>query len=283
MSQDFILTLSCPDQTGLVYRVSECLFQHGCTIVDAQQFADVATQRFFMRVQFKQLHDDPLMPLEEQFSHIAPAGAMAWQITPAKRVSRLLVLVSRQGHCLSDLLYRAYSHQLPVNIVAVVANHPDLRSLVEAYRVPFYHLPISAATRDANEERLLQIIDALQIDLVVLARYMQIWSPALCAAMAGRAINIHHSFLPSFKGAKPYHQAFERGVKLIGATAHYVTSDLDEGPIIDQDVIRVNHTMSPQLLARTGSDIESVVLARAVRSHVERRIFLNGHRTVIFH
>ena len=282
MSREYILTLSCPDQTGLVYRVSEFLFQLGCNIEDAQQFMDSATQRFFMRVQFKLTDDAAYAQMTDQFALLARAHAMDWQLTALGRASRLLVLVSRQGHCLSDLLYRAYSQQLPVEIAAVVSNHSDLRPLAEAYRVPFYHLPINAATRSANEEHLLQIIQDAQIDLVVLARYMQIWSPSLCTALAGRAINIHHSFLPSFKGAKPYYQAFQRGVKLIGATAHYVTSDLDEGPIIDQDVIRVDHTMSPAILARMGSDIESVVLARAVRSHVERRIFLHDHRTVVF-
>ena len=282
MSREYILTFSCPDQTGLVYRVSEFLFQLGCNIEDAQQFMDAATQRFFMRVQCKLTDDAAYAQMAEQFAPIAHAHAMDWQLTVLGRASRLLVLVSRQGHCLSDLLYRAYSQQLPVEIAAVVSNHADLRPLAEAYRVPFHHLPINPATRSAHEERLLQIIQDAQIDLVVLARYMQIWSPSLCTALAGRAINIHHSFLPSFNGAKPYHQAFQRGVKLIGATAHYVTSDLDEGPIIDQDVIRVDHTMSPAILARIGSDIESVVLARAVRSHVERRIFLHGHRTVVF-
>ena len=282
MSREYILTLSCPDQTGLVYRVSEFLFQLGCNIEDAQQFMDSATQRFFMRVQFKLTDDAAYAQMTDQFALLARAHAMDWQLTALGRASRLLVLVSRQGHCLSDLLYRAYSQQLPVEIAAVVSNHSDLRPLAEAYRVPFYHLPINAATRSANEEHLLQIIQDAQIDLVVLARYMQIWSPSLCTALAGRAINIHHSFLPSFKGAKPYYQAFQRGVKLIGATAQYVTSDLDEGPIIDQDVIRVDHTMSPAILARMGSDIESVVLARAVRSHVERRIFLHDHRTVVF-
>ena len=282
MFREYILTLSCPDQTGLVYRVSEFLFQLGCNIEDAQQFMDSATQRFFMRVQFKLTDDAAYAQMADQFARIARAHAMDWQLTELGRASRLLVLVSRQGHCLSDLLYRAYSQQLPVEIAAVVSNHADLRPLAEAYRVPFHHLPINAATRSASEERLLQIVQDAQIDLVVLARYMQIWSPSLCTTLAGRAINIHHSFLPSFKGAKPYYQAFQRGVKLIGATAHYVTSDLDEGPIIDQDVIRVDHTMSPAILARMGSDIESVVLARAVRSHVERRIFLHGHRTVVF-
>ena len=192
------------------------------------------------------------------------------------------MLVSKQGHCLNDLLFRWRSGQLAVDIAGVASNHADFAELAASYRVPFHHLPVSAANRDAQEQQILELVQQQSVDLVVLARYMQILSPALCSALAGRAINIHHSFLPSFKGAKPYHQAHLRGVKLIGATAHYVTTDLDEGPIIEQDVARVDHSMSPRELVRIGSDIESQVLARAVRRHVEHRILLNGHRTVVF-
>ncbi len=207
---------------------------------------------------------------------------MGWKIPAARRRARLLVLVSRQGHCLNDLLFRAHSRQLPVDIAGIVSNHEDFTALAESYGVPFHYLPVTAASKRAQEQRILDLVDRESVDLVVLARYMQILSPELCDALAGRAINIHHSFLPSFKGAKPYHQAHQRGVKIIGATAHYVTRDLDEGPIIEQDVARVDHAMTPRELVRVGSDTESQVLARAVRRHVEHRILLNGHRTVVF-
>lgn len=220
--------------------------------------------------------------LERRFAQLAEEFQMDWQLHGARRRARLLVLVSKQGHCLNDLLFRMHSRQLPVDIAAVVSNHADFAPLAASYGIAFHHLPVSADTRAAQEAQLLALIEALQIDLVVLARYMQILSPALCRALAGRAINIHHSFLPSFKGAQPYHQAHARGVKIIGATAHYVTEDLDEGPIIEQDVARVDHAMTPRDLVRLGSDTESLVLARAVRRHVEHRIVLNGHRTVVF-
>ncbi len=207
---------------------------------------------------------------------------MDWQLHDARRRARLLVLVSKQGHCLNDLLFRAHSRQLKVDIAAVASNHADFAALAGSYGVPFHHLPVSVDNRAQQERQILDLVARENIDLVVLARYMQILSPQLCAALAGRAINIHHSFLPSFKGAQPYHQAHARGVKIIGATAHYVTCDLDEGPIIEQDVARVAHAMTPRDLVRLGSDTESLVLARAVRRHVEHRILLNGHRTVVF-
>jgi formyltetrahydrofolate deformylase len=213
---------------------------------------------------------------------LAESFGMAWQIHDARRRARLLVLVSRQGHCLNDLLFRAHSRQLPVDIAGIVSNHEDFTALAASYRVPFHYLPVTEASKRTQEQRILDLVVSESIDLVVLARYMQILSPELCDALAGRAINIHHSFLPSFKGARPYHQAHRRGVKIIGATAHYVTRDLDEGPIIEQDVARVDHAMTPRELVRVGSDTESQVLARAVRRHVEHRILLNGHRTVVF-
>src|SRR5690606_6268162 len=200
----------------------------------------------------------------------------------ATRKARLLILVSRQGHCLNDLLFRTHSGQLPVDIVAVASNHNDFAGMAGAYGIPFHHLPVTPETKADQERQLLELVERERIDLVVLARYMQILSTDLCRALEGRAINIHHSFLPSFKGARPYHQAHARGVKIIGATAHYVTSDLDEGPIIEQDIQRVTHSMDAQQLARVGSDVESLVLSRAVRSHVEHRILLNGNRTVVF-
>ena len=282
MPRDYILTLSCPDRTGIVHRVAGLLFEHGCNILDAQQFGDAETGRFFLRVHFDVPAASAIDTVRDAFAPLAEAHAMQWDMHDVRRRARLLVLVSRQGHCLNDLLFRTHSRQLRADIVAVASNHTDYAQLAGSYDVPFHHLPVDAATRDAQEARILELVQRERIDLVVLARYMQILSPALCAALAGRAINIHHSFLPSFKGAQPYHQAHARGVKIIGATAHYVTPDLDEGPIIDQDVAHVDHAMTPAALIRIGSDVESRVLARAVRLHVEHRILLNGHRTVVF-
>ncbi len=282
MPHDCILTLSCPDRTGIVYRVSGSLFEAGCNIDDAQQFGDADSGRFFLRVHFHAPDDAALARVREGFAALAGDYAMDWQLHDAQRKARLLVLVSRQGHCLNDLLFRTHTGQLPATIAAVVSNHRDHEALADSYGVPFHHLPVSADSKREQERAILDLAAAERIDLVVLARYMQILSADMCEALAGRAINIHHSFLPSFKGARPYHQAHARGVKIIGATAHYVTGDLDEGPIIEQDVARVDHAMTPDDLARLGSDTESLVLARAVRRHVEYRILLNGHRTVVF-
>jgi formyltetrahydrofolate deformylase len=282
MRPDCILTLSCPDRTGIVYRVTGLLYELGCNIQDAQQFGDEETQRFFLRVHFDLPAAAETEDLKEKFSVLAESFGMAWQIHDARRRARLLVLVSQQGHCLNDLLFRAHSRQLPVDIAGIVSDHEDFTALAASYRVPFHYLPVTEASKRTQEQRILDLVVSESIDLVVLARYMQILSPELCDALAGRAINIHHSFLPSFKGARPYHQAHRRGVKIIGATAHYVTRDLDEGPIIEQDVARVDHAMTPRELVRVGSDTESQVLARAVRRHVEHRILLNGHRTVVF-
>lgn len=282
MRPDYILTLSCPDRTGIVYRVTGLLYELGCNIQDAQQFGDEETRRFFLRVHFDLPEATDAELLRENFRSLAESFGMVWQIHDARRRARLLVLVSRQGHCLNDLLFRAHSRQLAVDIAGIVSNHEDFAALAASYGIPFHYLPVTAATKTAQEQRIAGLVEDEDIDLVVLARYMQILSPELCDALAGRAINIHHSFLPSFKGAKPYHQAHQRGVKIIGATAHYVTRDLDEGPIIEQDVARVDHAMTPKELVRVGSDTESQVLARAVRRHVEHRILLNGHRTVVF-
>ncbi len=282
MRPDYILTLSCPDRTGIVYRVSGLLYELGCNILDAQQFGDEESRRFFLRVHFDLPTQTEIEILEEGFASLGDAFSMDWQIHDARRRARLLVLVSRQGHCLNDLLFRAHSGQLPVDIAAVASNHEDFAALAASYGIAFHHLPISGDAKPAQERRILELVERERIDLVVLARYMQVLSPGMCQALSGRAINIHHSFLPSFKGARPYHQAHQRGVKIIGATAHYVTGDLDEGPIIEQDVARVDHSMTPKELVRLGSDIESQVLARAVRRHVEHRVVLNGHRTVVF-
>jgi len=279
---DYILTLSCPDRTGIVYHVSGLLYELQCNILDAQQFGDEETGRFFLRVHFDLPQAVAEADLRNRLGQLAEDFAMQWQLHDARRRARLLILVSRQGHCLNDLLFRTRSGQLRADVAAIVSNHTDHEPLARSYGIPFHHLPVTPETKPEQERRLLELVQAENIDLVVLARYMQILSPELCRALAGRAINIHHSFLPSFKGARPYHQAHARGVKLIGATAHYVTPDLDEGPIIEQDIERVDHSMSPQDLAQVGSDIESLVLARAVSYHVEHRILLNGHRTVVF-
>ncbi|MBO9356323.1 formyltetrahydrofolate deformylase [Bordetella petrii] len=279
---DYILTLSCPDRTGIVYRVSGLLFELGCNILDSQQFGDDETGRFFLRVHFDLPGTVPEPSLREQFASLAGGYGMDWQINDANRKARLLIMVSKQGHCLNDLLFRVQSGQLHAEIAAIVSNHNDYAGLAASYGIPFHHLPVSADTRAEQEKQVLALVESQRIDLVVLARYMQILSADMCAALNGRAINIHHSFLPSFKGARPYHQAHARGVKIIGATAHYVTSDLDEGPIIEQDIERVDHTMTAQDLTQVGSDVESLVLARAVRSHVEHRILLNRNKTVVF-
>ncbi|NCT70938.1 MAG: formyltetrahydrofolate deformylase [Xanthomonadaceae bacterium] len=282
MRHDHILTLSCPDTTGIVYRVTGLLYESGCNILDAQQFGDEESGRFFLRVHFDVPGTAEIDVLQEAFASLADVFHMDWRIHDARRKARLMVMVSKQGHCLNDLLFRVHSRQLPVEIACIASNHADFAPLAQSYGVAFHHLPVSAGNRVEQERHIVDLVEREQIDLVVLARYMQILSPDLCDALAGRAINIHHSFLPSFKGAKPYHQAHQRGVKIIGATAHYVTRDLDEGPIIEQDVARVDHAMTPKELVRMGSDIESLVLARAVRRHVEHRILLNGHRTVVF-
>lgn len=279
---DYILTLSCSDRMGIVHTFSGWLLNHHGNIVNAQQFGDPDSQRFFLRVHFSLPVEKSVVELQQDFLPIAARFQMQFHIHDASHKARLLLLVSRQGHCLNDLLFRVHSGQMPAEVAAVVSNHRDFQPLAQAHGLPFHYLPVSAKTRAHQEKQILELIAHEQVDLVVLARYMQILSIDLCRALTGRAINIHHSFLPSFKGARPYYQAHTRGVKLIGATAHYVTEDLDEGPIIEQDIARVDHAMSPQDLTRIGSDIESVVLSRAVRWHVEHRILLNDQRTVVF-
>lgn len=288
---EFVLTLSCRDTQGIVYAVSGLLFETGCNILDSQQYGDVssadATGLFFMRVHFQA--PPPFADeagLQAAFAPLRERFGMHTAVHSLARKPRLLLMVSQHGHCLNDILFRCQSGQLFAHVAGVVSNHPDFAELCAAHGVPFHHLPLvkgsSAAVKRAQEMQVQALVDAQQIDLVVLARYMQILSPDFCAFLSGRAINIHHSFLPSFKGAKPYYQAHERGVKLIGATAHYVTSELDEGPIIEQDVARVDHSHSPEDFTAVGRDVESVVLARAVRWHVEHRVLLNGRKTVVF-
>ncbi|UZD54816.1 formyltetrahydrofolate deformylase [Caldimonas aquatica] len=290
-TRQFVLTLSCPDAKGIVYAVSGLLYQAGCNIIDSQQFGDVqgegSTGLFFMRVHFEAPeHLAEVATLDKLFANVREQFGMQAQFHSLARKPRLLIMVSKHGHCLNDLLFRWHSGQLPVEIPAIVSNHPDFAELAKSYGIAFHHLPLppgaSHEVKRAQERQVEQLVSEHDIDLVVLARYMQILSPEFCEFLKGRAINIHHSFLPSFKGAKPYHQAHERGVKLIGATAHYVTADLDEGPIIEQDVERVDHTLGPEDLTAVGRDVECVVLARAVRWHVEHRVLMNGHRTVVF-
>jgi formyltetrahydrofolate deformylase len=281
MSQTYILTLSCPDRLGLVHAVSGFLLERGGNIEEAAQYNDPATGLFFMRVQFKcgQLtHSD----LRTQLASFATPYQMQWSLHATATPMRTVLLVSKEGHCLNDLLFRWKSGLLPVDIRAIISNHRDFYQLAASYNVPFHHVPVTAATKDQAETRQLEIIESEGAELVVLARYMQILSDKLCRKLSGRAINIHHSFLPSFKGAKPYYQAHDRGVKLIGATAHYVTADLDEGPIIEQDVARVDHSKTVEDFTAMGRDTESQVLARAVKWHSEHRVVLNGHKTVIF-
>lgn len=280
----YILTLSCPDKTGIVFAVAGFLAENGCNIIDSAQFGDRDTGLFFMRVHFEVIV--PVGPtsaeLERGFTAVAERFAMTWRIHDDAMKPRVLIMVSRFGHCLNDLLYRYRIGALDVEIPAIVSNHREFYQLAASYNIPFTCLPVSRDNKAAQETKLLELILEERIDLVVLARYMQVLSADLCDRLTGRAINIHHSFLPSFKGAKPYHQAHARGVKLIGATAHYVTPALDEGPIIDQDVARVNHAMTPEDLAAVGRDIETAVLARAVKLHIEHRVLINGNRTVVF-
>jgi formyltetrahydrofolate deformylase len=276
----YILTIACPDRVGIVAAVSNALATHRGNIVESSQFSDTESDRFFMRLVFD-LDESDELDLLEDFNPLAREFGMHWHLYDPRRRPRVMILVSRAEHCLNDLLYRHRTGALPMDITAIVSNHPDLAHLAEWHSIPYHYLPVTAATKPEQERQILDLIEQTRTELVVLARYMQILSPELCRALAGRAINIHHSFLPGFKGAKPYHQAYARGVKLIGATAHYVTANLDEGPIIEQEVERVDHAHTPEQLAAVGRDIENIVLARAIHYHLERRVFLNGGKTVV--
>ncbi len=280
---NFVLTLACPDRVGIVHSISGLLADHGYNIVESQQFGDRRTGRFFMRVQSEATTKAALgSEVTASLRGLATDHEMEWGWYDTTERPSVLILVSRFGHCLNDLLYRWRTGILPIDIRAIVSNHPDFASLAATYAVDFRHLPVTPDTKPAQESEICALVDELQIDLVVLARYMQILSDETSSRLAGRAINIHHGLLPAFKGAKPYHQAFDRGVKVIGATAHYVTQHLDEGPIIEQVVSSVDHTMSPDRLARVGRDLECQALARAVGWHADHRVFLNGDRTVVF-
>ena len=283
--RSFVLTLSCPDVPGIVYNVSKFLLDQRCNIVASQQFDDGETSTFFMRVQFVPSPgtESSAEALTQAFEPVAGPFEMSWRLVDAAHKPRVLLMVSKFGHCLNDLLFRHSTGGLNVEIPAIVSNHTRFQVLAENYDIPFHHIPVTADTKPQAEAELMALVDDLDIDLVVLARYMQVLSNDLCRSLEGRAINIHHSMLPSFKGARPYHQACARGVKMVGATAHYVTADLDEGPIIEQELRRIDHAMSAEELTLLGRDVESIALARAVRWHVENRVLLNGHRTVVFH
>jgi len=279
----YILTITCPDRAGIVAAVTGFLANHDAFIVEAAQFGDPVSARFFQRIVFRGNGSiGSPESFRAAFAPIANAFQMDWDLHDTDRKDRVLIAVSKFGHCLNDLLHRYRTGTLPIDIVGVVSNHDDMRDIVEWRGVPYHHLPVDAQRKTEQEGQWLGLIDKLDVDLVVLARYMQILSSDACRRLSGRCINIHHSFLPSFKGAKPYHQAHARGVKIIGATAHYVTPDLDEGPIIEQAVERVDHARTPDDLIGVGRDIESVVLARAVQYHTERRVLLNGSKTVVF-
>lgn len=280
----YVLTFSCPDRHGLVAMVTRFLAENNYNIEESSQYEDRVEKRFFMRTEFSAANDNAIEIelLRQQFGALAQNDDMEWTLCDLSERPKLILAVSRWGHCLNTLLHKWKAGTLPVDIVAVISNHDDMRDLVEWYNVPYHHLPVTAETKPQQENQILELMNQYQADFLVLARYMQILSNELCEKLAGRAINIHHSFLPGFKGAKPYHQAYDRGVKLIGATAHFVTSDLDEGPIIEQEVERVSHSNTPEQLVEIGHDIESLVLYRAVRWFAEKRVLLNGQRTVVF-
>ncbi|MBL1097312.1 formyltetrahydrofolate deformylase [Streptomyces coffeae] len=283
MTGRYLLTLTCSERPGVVHAVTSFLVRYGCDITEHQQYDDTEHGSVFLRTAFT-AHDAELTldRLHTAFAPVAAAFGMEWQLWDAGARPRVLVMVSKFDHCLADLLYRWRSGALDAELVLVVSNHPDLAGTVEAAGVPYAHVPVTPDTKPRAEARLLELIEEHRVDLVVLARYMQVLSDDLCKRLEGRAINIHHSFLPSFAGAKPYHQAYRRGVKFVGATAHYVTADLDEGPIIEQEVIRVDHRATPEDLVTVGRDAERLALARAVNWHCQGRVLLHGKRTVIF-
>jgi len=283
MSGDIILSLSCPDRPGIVATVGTRLFDAGCNVLEAHQYNDPETQLFFMRVRFAILSDKTLEALSAEFAATAEQFGMSWSMRSNDELKRVVILVSRFDHCLADLLYRWRTGEMKMTVAAIIANHPrETYSHLDFDRIPFHYLPVTKATKMEQEAQVWDVIQKAGADLIVLARYMQILSDGFVAKLAGRCINIHHSFLPGFKGAKPYHQAHARGVKLIGATAHYVTADLDEGPIIEQDVERISHHDAPDDLVRKGREIERRVLARAISWHLGGRVITNGAKTVVF-
>uniref|UniRef100_UPI00404810D3 formyltetrahydrofolate deformylase n=1 Tax=Polynucleobacter sp. TaxID=2029855 RepID=UPI00404810D3 len=280
-TENYYLTLTCPNRPGIVATVSTYIYEHGGDIEEAQQFDDKASKRFFMRVSFS-CDTDP-KALKTGFVEIAQRFNLTWDLRAVKDLKRVLIMASKLDHCLVDLLYRWRIGELPMIISGIVSNHPrEVYASIDFGDIPFYHLPVTPDTKTAQEGKLLEIVADAQVDMVILARYMQILSDDLSTQLSGRCINVHHSFLPSFKGAKPYHQAHARGIKLIGATAHFVTSDLDEGPIIEQDVTRVTHGDTPEDLVRKGRDLERTVLSRALRYYLYDRVLINGTTSVVF-
>lgn len=281
--REFVLTVSCADRRGIVHAVSGVMLEQSMTILDSQQFADTTAGEFHLRMHLaREGAPIPVADLDAAMRDVATAFAMTYAVHDLSRQRRVLVLVSHQGHCLNDLLFRVESGSLPVQVPAILSNHEDFRSLAEWHGIPFHHVPVTPDTKPAAEAELRRLVELYSADTIALARYMQILSSELCADFPGRIINIHHSLLPSFKGAKPYTQAHDRGVKVIGATAHYVTADLDEGPIIEQDFRRVDHRMSPAELASVGQELEAMAFARALRWHAEHRVVLRGRRTIVF-
>ncbi|WP_426998551.1 formyltetrahydrofolate deformylase [Pseudarthrobacter sp. N5] len=280
LSEAYVVTLSCPDRPGIVYAVAGALLVAGCNITDSQQYGSQATGTFFMRVEATTAASR--LELQAAIEPVAQAFGMQWNLSAVGQKVRTLLMASKSAHCLNDLLFQQRSGTLPIEIPAIVSNHQDLAGLAEFYGIPFHHIPVTHGTKADAEDALRAIMAEHDIELTVLARYMQIISNELCTELSGKAINIHHSFLPSFKGAKPYHQAHARGVKLIGATAHYVTAALDEGPIIEQEVIRVDHARTPEQFVQMGRDVEGRTLAQAVQWHAEHRVLLDGNRTVVF-
>ena len=279
---EYVLILSCPDRPGIVHAVSGFLVERGANIVESQQFGDRLTHRFFMRIGFATETPSSADALRAEFADVAARFGMQFELWAAHAPYRTIIMVSKHLHCLNDLLFRTSTGGLQIEVPAVVSNHPDAGALARSYGIDFHHIPVTPETKADAEKQLMELVDETGAHLVVLARYMQVLSDDLCRQLSGRAINIHHSFLPSFKGARPYHQAFDRGVKLVGATAHYVTGDLDEGPIIEQDVLRVDHGYDQDQLVAAGRDVEAQVLSRAVRWHAQSRVLLNGERTVVF-
>lgn len=279
----YTLTLSCPDRIGIVAAVAGFLSEQGCNILESAQFFDPSTGKFFLRTVFASEAGQSLPQLHQHFPQVADGFGMEWRILDANHRPNVLLLVSKFGHCLHELLYQQQMGTLNMNVVGIVSNHPDLAPVAVFYKIPYHYLRVTPDTKTAQEKQIYELVQTYSVELVVLARYMQILSTNLSSKLYGRCINIHHSFLPSFKGARPYHQAYERGVKLIGATAHFVTEDLDEGPIIEQETTRVTHAQTPRELIEMGRHLESLVLSKAVKYYLERRILLNGHKTVVFH
>ncbi len=280
MTEDLVLTLTCPDRPRIVHSVTGAVADAGGNILESQQYGDATSARFHMRVEAEGITDST--GLREQLHALADELDMTWSLTDATRPIPTVIMASKEGHCLTDLLHQTKEGQIPIDVVGIVSNHEDMRPVAEFYGVPYFYVPVTKDTKAEAEAELLRIIEEQGAELVVLARYMQILSDRVCTLMEGQIINIHHSFLPSFKGAQPYRQAHDRGVKLIGATAHYVTADLDEGPIIEQDVARVTHADSVSALVSQGQDVERRVLSRAVRWHAQNRVLMNGDSTVVF-